>query len=80
MVIRRESGVLKRIRATPLPPRDLHLLAVLVSTFIVFLIEAALMIAIGRTVFDVAVPERSLLAASCSCCSAPRASRRWASA
>ena len=24
MVIRRESGVLKRIRATPLPPCDLH--------------------------------------------------------
>ena len=39
MVIRRESGVLKRIRATPLPPAT-YLLAVLVSTFIVFLIEA----------------------------------------
>ena len=36
MVIRRESGVLKRIRATPLPPAT-YLLAVLASTFIVFL-------------------------------------------
>ena len=40
MVIRRESGVLKRIRATPLPPWT-YLVAVLVSTFIVFLIEAS---------------------------------------
>jgi ABC-2 type transport system permease protein len=57
MVIRRESGVLKRIRATPLPPAT-YLLAVLVSTFIVFLIEAGLIIAIGRLLFDVAVPTR----------------------
>jgi ABC-2 type transport system permease protein len=63
-VIRRESGVLKRIRATPLPPAT-YLLAVLVSTFIVFLIEAALIIAIGRLLFSVAVPDRpfSLLVA-----------------
>jgi ABC-2 type transport system permease protein len=55
MVIRRESAVLKRIRATPLPPST-YLLAVLVSTFIVFLIEAALIIAIGRLFFSVALP------------------------
>jgi ABC-2 type transport system permease protein len=64
MVIRRESGVLKRIRATPLPP-SVYLLAVLVSTFIVFLIEAALIIALGRLLFSVAVPDHlvSLLVA-----------------
>jgi ABC-2 type transport system permease protein len=64
MVIRRESAVLKRIRATPLPPST-YLLAVLVSTFIVFLIEASLIIAIGRLAFSVALPDRplSLLAA-----------------
>jgi ABC-2 type transport system permease protein len=56
MVIRRESGVLKRIRATPLPPST-YLLAVLVSTFIVFLIEAALIIASGRLLFSVALPD-----------------------
>jgi ABC-2 type transport system permease protein len=56
MVIRRESGVLKRIRATPLPPWT-YLVAVLCSTFIVFLIEAALIIAIGRLLFSVAVPD-----------------------
>jgi ABC-2 type transport system permease protein len=63
MVLRRESGVLKRIRATPLPPAT-YLLAVLVSTFVVFLIEAALIVAIGRALFSVEVPVRlgSLLA------------------
>jgi ABC-2 type transport system permease protein len=64
MVIRREGGVLKRIRATPLPPAT-YLLAVLVSTFIVFLVETALIIAIGRTLFSVGLPDRpfSLLVA-----------------
>jgi ABC-2 type transport system permease protein len=57
MVIRRESGVLKRIRATPLPPAT-YLLAVLVSTFVVFVIEATLIILIGRVLFHIAFPER----------------------
>ncbi|MGH3003270.1 MAG: ABC transporter permease [Gaiellaceae bacterium] len=57
MVIRRESGVLKRIRATPLPPAA-YLLAVLTSTFFVFLIEAVVIIAIGRGLFSVGVPSR----------------------
>ncbi len=64
MVIRRETGVLKRIRATPLPPAT-YLIAVLCSTFIVFLIQTVLIITIGRLLFSVAVPGRllSLLAA-----------------
>lgn len=57
MVIRRESGVLKRIRATPLPPTT-YLVAVLVSTFVTFLIEAVLLIALGRILFSVALPSR----------------------
>jgi ABC-2 type transport system permease protein len=57
MVIRRESGVLKRIRATPLPPAT-YLTAVLASTFVVFLIQAVLIIAIGRAFFHVAIPDR----------------------
>jgi ABC-2 type transport system permease protein len=56
MVIRRESGVLKRIRATPLPPA-VYLGAVLASTFIVFLVEAVAIIAIGRLLFHIQVPE-----------------------
>jgi ABC-2 type transport system permease protein len=59
MVIRRESGVLKRIRATPLPPPT-YLGAVLVSTFVVFLIEATSIVAIGRVLFDVPVPDKLL--------------------
>ncbi len=59
MVIRRESGVLKRIRATPLPPWT-YLVAVLVSTFITFLVEAVLLIVLGRLLFSVAVPTRLL--------------------
>jgi ABC-2 type transport system permease protein len=57
MVIRRESGVLKRIRATPLPPWT-YLLAVLVSTFITFLVEAVLLIGLGRILFSVGLPTR----------------------
>ena len=59
MVIRRESGVLKRIRATPLPPAT-YLVAVLASTFIAFLVQAGVIIALGRILFDVAVPTRLL--------------------
>jgi ABC-2 type transport system permease protein len=59
MVIRRESGVLKRIRATPLPPA-LYLGAVLGSTFVVFFIEVALIIAAGRLFFGISLP-RSFL-------------------
>jgi ABC-2 type transport system permease protein len=63
MVVRRESGVLKRIRATPLPPAT-YVLAVLASIFVVFLLEAALIVGIGRALFGVDVPDRlgSLLA------------------
>jgi ABC-2 type transport system permease protein len=50
MVVRRESGVLKRIRATPLPP----------ATFVVFLIEAVLIIAMGRVLFSVPLPNELL--------------------
>ena len=57
MVIRRESGVLKRVRSTPLPPPT-YLVAVLVSTFISFLIQSILILVIGRVLFHVAFPHR----------------------
>lgn len=59
MVIRRESGVLKRVRGTPLPPW-MYLLAVLVSTFITFVVEAVLLIVLGRLLFSVGLPTRPL--------------------
>jgi ABC-2 type transport system permease protein len=57
LVVRRESGILKRIRATPLPAGT-YLVAMLVSTFVVFLIEAVLIVGIGRLLFSVALPDR----------------------
>ncbi len=59
IVVRRESGVLKRLRSTPLPPAT-YVLALLASTFVTFLIEAALIIVLGRLLFSVAVPDRLL--------------------
>ena len=78
LVIRRESGILKRIRSTPLPAPT-YIFAVLGSTFLVFLIEAALIIACGRHLL---LGRRDGEPRSpCSRCSrsAPCASRRWGS-
>jgi ABC-2 type transport system permease protein len=55
LVFRRESGVLKRLRATPLPAGT-YITAVLVSIVIIFLLEAAILIALGRIAFDVPLP------------------------
>ncbi len=57
IVIRRESGVLKRLRATPLPATT-YVLAVLASTFLVFIIEAVLIVVLGRLLFSVGFPDR----------------------
>ena len=50
-MIRRESGVLKRVRGTPLPPAG-FLGAVIVSILVVIGIEALLQVLIGRYVLD----------------------------
>jgi ABC-2 type transport system permease protein len=52
LVIRRESGVLKRLRATPLPPGT-YVAAVLASIILVFFVEAVILLALGRLAFDV---------------------------
>ncbi len=52
LVLRRESGILKRLRATPLPPGS-YLAAVIVSTMLVFAVEAAALLFLGRVVFDI---------------------------
>jgi ABC-2 type transport system permease protein len=59
LVIRRESGVLKRLRATPLPPAT-YVSAVLASIILIFLVEAAILIAIGRFGFDVPLADSML--------------------
>jgi ABC-2 type transport system permease protein len=52
LVLRRESGILKRLRATPLPPGS-YLAAVIVSTVLVFAVEAATLLFLGRVVFGI---------------------------
>lgn len=47
VVARRELGILKRIRATPLPPPT-YLMAVLTSIMIVFAVQAASLFVLGR--------------------------------
>jgi ABC-2 type transport system permease protein len=59
LVIRRESGILKRVRATPLPGWA-YLAAVLAATLIAFAVSSICMIAIGRALFSVALPTRWL--------------------
>lgn len=50
LVVRREGGILKRLRATPLPPAT-YLTAVLVSTLIVFCLQMAVTIALGMLLY-----------------------------
>lgn len=64
LVIRREYGFLKRIRVTPIPAA-VYFGAVLASLLLVFALEAAAMIVLGRSLFDIGLPDRpwSLVAA-----------------
>lgn len=59
LVLRRESGILKRVRATPLPPPT-YLLGVIVSTVIVYAIEAAALIVLARAVYGIELHTRWL--------------------
>ena len=56
IVLRRENGILKRLRATPLPPA-VYLAGVIASTVLVFAVEAAALIVLGRVMFDVPFPD-----------------------
>jgi ABC-2 type transport system permease protein len=56
LVIRRESGVLKRLRTTPLSAST-YISAVLASIILIFMLEAAILVALGRIAFDVPLPE-----------------------
>lgn len=55
LVIRRESGVLKRLRATPLPAWT-YLLAVLGSTLVTFTLESFALLGLGRFAFGASLP------------------------
>ena len=55
LVIRRESGVLKRVRGTPLPA-GVYLAAVIASTLVVIALETIAQIAVGRFLLDAEGP------------------------
>jgi ABC-2 type transport system permease protein len=59
LVIRREAGLLKRIRATPLPAWT-YLAAILVSTLVTFTLESAALLALGKFAFGASMPENWL--------------------
>jgi ABC-2 type transport system permease protein len=57
LVIRREYGILKRIRSTPLPAVT-YFAAALTSTLFVFALQAVLLLALGRVLYDTGLPDR----------------------
>jgi ABC-2 type transport system permease protein len=57
LVLRREAGTLKRLRATPLSPGT-YIASALGSIMLVFVIEAVVLVALARVFFDVPVPAR----------------------
>jgi ABC-2 type transport system permease protein len=59
LVGRRESGVLKRLRSTPLPP-GIYMTAVLVSTLVVFALQALALLGLGRLAFGASAPENAV--------------------
>jgi ABC-2 type transport system permease protein len=59
LVLRREQGLLKRVRSTPLPA-SAFLAATLASTLVVFAIQAATIVALGRLVYGARLPPEPL--------------------
>ena len=59
LVGRRETGVLKRLRSTPLPPAT-YIAAVLLSTLVVFALQAAALLALGSMLFGASAPANPL--------------------
>jgi ABC-2 type transport system permease protein len=59
LVTRRESGVLKRLRATPLPPAT-YVAAVLLSFLLLFALQAVALLGLGALAFGASMPENGL--------------------
>jgi ABC-2 type transport system permease protein len=55
LVADRERGILKRIRSTPLPAAT-YLGAAIVSTLVVFALQALLLVAVGRVLYGAKLP------------------------
>src|SRR4051794_10312863 len=65
LVTRRENGILKRLRATPLPTAT-YIAGTLTSTLVVFAIQTAALILLGRVAYGTPLPTAvgSLIAAA----------------
>jgi ABC-2 type transport system permease protein len=59
LVGRRETGTLKRLRATPLPPAA-YIVAVILSTLVVFAIQAVALLVLGKILFGASSPANAL--------------------
>ena len=57
LVIRREGGLLKRVRGTPARP-DTYLAAVLASSLVVFALQSTLLLAVGLLFYEAEGPAR----------------------
>jgi ABC-2 type transport system permease protein len=55
LVIRREDGILKRLRSTPLPA-PVYLTALLATTMIAFLVQAVVIVVVGMAAFGASFP------------------------
>ncbi|MFL5960284.1 MAG: ABC transporter permease [Gaiellaceae bacterium] len=55
LVIRRESGILKRLRSTPLPPAT-YIVSLLASTLIVFALQTVVLFLLGRAFYGTPFP------------------------
>jgi ABC-2 type transport system permease protein len=74
LVVRREMGLLKRMRATPLPP-PAYIAAVLLSILVTFTLQAIALLVLGRVLFGAGSPGNwlgfagtILLGAACFAC------------
>jgi ABC-2 type transport system permease protein len=55
LVLRRESGILKRLRSTPLPPAT-YVASLLVSTLVVFALQTLALFLLGRALYSTPFP------------------------
>jgi ABC-2 type transport system permease protein len=55
LVLRRENGILKRLRSTPLPPAT-YVVAVLTSTLFVFALQTVALFLMGRALYSTPFP------------------------
>jgi ABC-2 type transport system permease protein len=55
LVLRRENGILKRLRATPLPPST-YVAALLSSTLLVFALQTIALVVLGRILYGTPLP------------------------